>query len=458
MSKIVTAPIINEQILMPFVPLGEIADVKLGKMLDRSKHKSGRNLPYLRNINIRWGHVDTTDVSEMFFKDKDEEERYSVRKDDVLVCEGGEPGRAALWTRQESELKFQKALHRVRFRNPYEPRLLVYYLEWAACRGELEKRFTGSTIKHLTKQAFVQLPVPNPPLPKQRRIVARIEEIFSRLDAGVAALHHAKAQLQRYRQSVLAAAVTGQLTQSWREQHPNTESAERLLLRILEQRREEWSGKGKYKKPKEPKLERADGLAKTWACATIDQLGDVFLGKMLDKSKHTEGQKLPYLRNINIRWGKVDVSDLSEMYYKDTELERYGLRKDDLLVCEGGEPGRAAVWDGRLPDLKYQKALHRVRLRKGVDPKFVLICLERDAKTGRLERRFTGSTIKHFTRQAFIEYDIPLPPLAEQHQIVAEVEARTTAIDHLEAELDLQITRANRLRQSTLAAAFSGKL
>ena len=108
--------------------------------------------------------------------------------------------------------------------------------------------------------------------------------------------------------------------------------------------------------------------------------------------------------------------------------------------------------------MKYQKALHRVRLRDGVEPKFILICLECDAKAGRLERRFTGSTIKHFTREAFIEYEVPLPPLAEQHQIVAEVEARTTAIDHLEAELHRQITRSNRLRQSTLASAFSGQI
>ena len=94
--------------------------------------------------------------------------------------------------------------------------------------------------------------IPLPPLPEQRRIVARIEELFSRLDAGVAALRHAKAQLQRYRQSVLAAAVTGQLTQAWREQHPDTEPAEELLERILEQRREQWNGRGKYKEPLDP--------------------------------------------------------------------------------------------------------------------------------------------------------------------------------------------------------------
>jgi type I restriction enzyme S subunit len=96
-----------------YIPLGEIAQVKLGKMLDRSKHKSERNLPYLRNINVRWGHVDTSDVSSMFFKNIEEEERYSVRKGDVLVWGGREPGRAAVGTLEESDLKFQKAFHRV---------------------------------------------------------------------------------------------------------------------------------------------------------------------------------------------------------------------------------------------------------------------------------------------------------------------------------------------------------
>lgn len=191
----------------------------------------------------------------------------------------------------------------------------------------------------------------------------------------------------------------------------------------------------------------------------LGQIAEVKLGKMLDRSKHKSGRKLPYLRNINVRWGSIDTTDLLEMFFKDpAEEEKYSIQQGDVLVCEGGEPGRASVWSGGKTEIKYQKALHRVRFHEPYEPKLLVYFLEWVASTGRLERSFTGSTIKHFTRQSFIRLPVPNPPLAEQHQIVAEVEARTTAIDHLEAELDRQITRSNRLRQSTLAAAFSGDL
>ena len=102
----------------------------------------------------------------------------------------------------------------------------------------------------------------------------RIEELFSRLDAGVAALRHAKAQLQRYRQSVLAAAVTGQLTQAWREQHPDTEPAEELLEQILEQRREQWNGRGEYKEPPTPDDASFADVPTAWTPCTIGQIAE----------------------------------------------------------------------------------------------------------------------------------------------------------------------------------------
>lgn len=171
----------------PTMPLGEIAEVKLGKMLDKSKHTAGRRMPYLRNVNVRWGSVDTSDLLEMHFKE-DELDRFAVKEGDVLVCEGGDPGRAAVWNNSVPNIKYQKAIHRIRFKEPYEPRLLVYLLELLAKTGRLERRFTGSTIKHFTREAMVQLPIPVPPLDKQQSIVAEIEKQFTRLDAGVASL------------------------------------------------------------------------------------------------------------------------------------------------------------------------------------------------------------------------------------------------------------------------------
>ena len=167
-------PRIDVQPDWPIVALGQIADVQLGKMLDQAKHQKGALLPYLRNVSIRWGQIDTHDLPKMYFEDA-ELERFGLLSGDVLVCEGGEPGRAAIWNGNISAVKYQKALHRVRFNVPFEPSILVYLLQEMSQSGALVGWLSGTTIKHLTLESFKRLPIPVPPLETQRAIVAEIE-------------------------------------------------------------------------------------------------------------------------------------------------------------------------------------------------------------------------------------------------------------------------------------------
>src|SRR5258705_11029405 len=122
---------------------------------------------------------------------------------------------------------------------------------------------------------------------------------------------------------------------------------------------------------------------------------------MLDKAKHQSGRRLRYLRNVNVRWGSIETDDLLEMHFEDDELERFGLKAGDVLVCEGGEPGRSAVWDGRLPDLKFQKAIHRVRFKVPFVPRLLVQYLEAVAGTNEFESLFTGAGIRPLTRETF---------------------------------------------------------
>ena len=154
-----------------------------------------------------------------------------------------------------------------------------------------------------------------------------------------------------------------------------------------------------------------------WAEVALGDIADIKLGKMLDKQKHTAGHLLPYLNNLAVRWNEVNTSDLPKMYFNDRELDRFGLRAGDVVVCEGGEPGRAAVWDGRLPDLKFQKAIHRVRFNVPFEPKILVLHLENLAGTTKFEMLFTGGGIKHLTGETFSRLKIPLIPHAEQQCI-----------------------------------------
>lgn len=199
-------------------------------------------------------------------------------------------------------------------------------------------------------------------------------------------------------------------------------------------------------------------LPEGWANPRLADVAEIALGKMLDKARRTRGIPLPYLRNANVRWNDFDLADLLDMPFEDHELERFAVEAGDLMVCEGGEPGRAAVWPGGRRKVKFQKALLRVRPLAGIDPRWVMHSLRRDAASGALETHFTGSTIKHFPLQAVREYRVPLPPLAEQRRIVSAVEALLARVNAAKQRLDRMPGILKRFRQAVLAAACSGRL
>ena len=189
--------------------IGEVAEHCLGKMLDKQKNK-GTLKPYLRNINVRWFEVDTSDMLQMRIEDH-EVSRYSVQKGDLLICEGGYPGRAALWERNEAAF-FQKALHRVRCSDPRYNRWILYYLYFQDSVGELRKYFTGAGIQHLTGKALANLPIIWPPVAQLDGLLGGIsgwQEEVTRLDG----IYTQKlAVLAELKQSLLQKAFSGELT------------------------------------------------------------------------------------------------------------------------------------------------------------------------------------------------------------------------------------------------------
>ena len=156
-----------------------IAEVDLGKTLDKNKN-TGKFYPYLRSVNIKWNEIDLSDIKEMQFE-KDELQRYSIIKGDLLICEGGDVGRCCIWSLDET-IYYQNALHRVRFHGGCEPKYFLYFMMYLEHTGYLKRINNGVTIKHLTKTVLTTIPFMLPPLAEQKRIVDEIEKIFATLD------------------------------------------------------------------------------------------------------------------------------------------------------------------------------------------------------------------------------------------------------------------------------------
>ena len=186
----------------------------------------------------------------------------------------------------------------------------------------------------------------------------------------------------RLRRFILDLAVRGKLV----EQDPNDEPASELLKRRKIAISSTW--------PFE--------LPASWAWVNVGAVAVTRLGKMLDKAKN-KGTPRRYLRNINVRWFDFDLSDLLEMRFEDSELSEFTLQFGDVLICEGGEPGRAAVWDGREDDIYFQKAIHRIRFLNIVDSSFFVKALRASADDERLAEYFTGTGIKHFTGKSLAD-------------------------------------------------------
>ncbi len=191
------------------------------------------------------------------------------------------------------------------------------------------------------------------------------------------------------------------------------------------------------------------------------RLGDVFkiqLGKMLSSAAKTGTGTAPYLRNANVQWGRFDLSDLATMDFDERERLKFNLRPGDLIVCEGGEPGRCAVWEGQLENCFYQKALHRLRARNNeVDPYFGMYRLILAAESGEFAKSVTHSTIAHLPADKLAALTFLLPPIEEQRRIVGSLRQDLSKIDSLQKGVAAQLDAAQKLPLALIRESFKSE-
>ena len=473
-----------------WVPVGQIGDARLGKMLDKAKNK-GTPRRYLRNVNVRWFDFDLSDVFEMPFEDAEVDE-FALRGGDVLICEGGEPGRAAVWDEREKGIYFQKAIHRVRFTEGVNSHFFVNVIRESADSGRLSVYFTGVGIKHFTGKGLASFIFPLPPLAEQDRIVAKVDELMalcnrleaaqaereSRRDRLVAATHAGLAELstpdsesstffinhlarlttspehvQQLRQTILNLAVRGKLI----PQDPNDEPASELLKRIQgEKERLVEEGKIKKQQPLPPsaKVDASFQLPPGWLLAQVQEIFvSVTDGDHLPPPKTQGG--IPFLVIGNVRSQSIDFAGcrhVSEEYYNSLDPIRRPAKGDILYTLVGSYGIPILISDDRA--FCVQRHIGILRPSSHVNAQFLTLALESRLVFDQAKECATGIAQKTVPLSGLRRIWIPLPPFAEQRHIVMEVEKLIVVCDRLECQLTTTQTESRRFLEANIVAVM----
>ena len=355
-------------------------------------------------------------------------------------------------------------------------RYLFYYLNSFNYRGYVG----GTTRLKLNQSSLKKIPVSLAPPKQQKQIVAKIEELFSHIDAGVESLKIAKEKLKQYRQSVLKAAVTGELTKDWREANKDKiEPADQLLQRIIIERRQRWEQqqldqfqakgklpkndkwKEKYKEPDYNGEVFFDDIPSGWSSAKIDTLAfDVRYGSSSKTNDDSSG--VPVIRMGNIIDGKLDFSNLKYLPVDHQEFPELLLSDRDLLFNRTNSAelvGKTAIFFDKGRPVSLASYVIRVRLLSGVESQFVANFIN-----STIGRAWIKSCVSQNVGQANVNGTklkalvVPLPPLKEQKEIVRIVDEKLTAADRLMEEIDTKLTQAQQQKQTILASAFKGEI
>jgi type I restriction enzyme S subunit len=313
------------------------------------------------------------------------------------------------------------------------------------------------------KQIRLLVPTEN----EQRRIVTEIEKQFTRLEAGVTALRRVQANLKRYRAAVLKAACEGRLvpTEAALTKTGNRkakfETGEGLLARILTERRQSWRGRGAYKESAVLDTAHLPRLPEGWTWATLDQLGQegrpIIYGIIKPGPHIPDG--VPYVRVTEMKDGRIDVPNLRRASReRAAKFARATLAPGDVLISKDGTIGRVAVVPTELAGGNITQHVMRAPIHAMMFRDFVVWAIRSDWCQHWLTGETRGVALRGVNVEDFRRLPIPLPPLAEQTRIVAEVERRLSVVEELEAVVSANLQRAGRLRQSILQKAFTGRL
>ena len=419
--------------------IGNIFNHTSGKQQSSSNKGGGTPQKFITTSNLYWGHFILDNVKVMNFTDE-EIKTCSATKGDLLVCEGGAGyGRSAIWN-EDYDICLQNHVHRLR---PCVSGICEYVYHFIYLLKESNNLASvGTAMPGLSANRLKGLLLPFPPLSEQRRIVAKLAELLPQIEK----YNNVQNKLDELnttikdclKKSILQEAIQGKLVPQLAEEG----RAQELLEQIKAEKRK-LVKEGKLKKTtlSDSVIFRGDDnkycekigksvqcideeipfeIPESWVWCKFQDIANSELGKTMNKASD-KGGEVPYLCSINVYWDKVDLSNVKVAPFSIAEKEKYLLQKGDLLICEGGEVGRCAIWSNDKT-MYYQNALHRVRFYGDISSKFIQNVIRSYKTMGIIDKNSKGMTIKHFTKTALNSLYVPLPPFQEQQRIVAQIE------------------------------------
>jgi type I restriction enzyme, S subunit len=404
--------------------LGEISDVQ-GGVTKNSKNQSDddEEFPYLRVANVQRGYLDLTEMKTIRIP-AIRAEKMLLKSGDILFNEGGDAdklGRGWVWEGQIDRCSFQNHVFRARL---YDDNIQAKYISmWGNSRGLeffLRNAKQTTNLASINRSMLVQLPISLPPLAEQIRIADKLDALLSRVDAGRERLERVPKLVKRFRQSVLSAAVSGELTREWR----GGGDAEWEEIRLLE-----------------ISSLITKGSSPRWQGFEYTQSGSVFV------------------TSENVRDMKVDLSDPKYLDEKFNSLQsRSTLKKGDLLLnIVGASIGRSCQFNLDIV-ANINQAVALIRLNNRCKKKFILICLNSATVLNQIHHEKVDVARANLSLADVGGLKFNLPPLPEQAEIVRRVEALFAIADRLEARAQAALFRYSRLTPALLAKAFRGEL
>ena len=368
------------------------------------------------------------------------------------------------------------------------PRFLLFFLLQPSLRQAAERQMSGAVgQKRVPSDYLLTYEFSLPPAREQERIVAKLDAAFPRLERAEIVTRRALDRIQRYRSAVILAGITGKLTKPWRiaqkrRKGENQENGSELLEHIISSRRACWERtelqnirsagkqpkddrwKTRYPEPQGPNIIGLPEVPEEWAWASLEMIAEIGSGISVNQNREVKNAvELPYLRVANVLRGSFDLTEIKTIRVEKERVSRYLLEEGDILFNEGGDRdklGRGWVWESQIPRCVHQNHVFRARLvdQSLVNARLVSYWGNTFGQDFFLTHGKQTTNLASISRAVLSKLPVPIPPIAEQSEIIQEVEHRLLAADQLALTLEQQLVRSRTTRQSLLRDAFAGRL